>query len=151
VFDLRVLLIESTDYGENNNAVNDEKASFAELEEQIKKHLEILCANNLVPTQPTRQPQITHHTERERAKQELDLPDTSLIELEVQNEVAQALMRSVRGIKPTIITNVSKMSTDYHAARNALAAMKKLKEILNLYKRCWQREPQDRSDAQQSY
>ena len=71
------------------------------------------------------------------------LPDDASIKFQVQHEVAQALLKSVEAVQPELIRNVREMDEDYSAAGKALSIIKKLRRVVDQYRRGWQDEEED--------
>jgi len=115
-----------------------DKDTFEELQAHIQKQVLQISRSQLEKSKPSH-----HHPDdltESGHEHEFRLPDDASIKVDVQHEVAQALLRSVDAVKTELIRNVKRMNDDYNAAREALSIMKKLKRILDQYRRGWQDE-----------
>lgn len=114
-----------------------DRDTFDELQAQIQKHVQQLCWSRSEKPAPCRH----HHVNHDRqpgTEHDLRLPDDASIKLEVQYEVAQALLRSVETVQPQLTRYVKRMDQDYIAAWEALSMIKKLRRVLDQYRRGWQ-------------
>lgn len=134
----------STDHAATRS--QPERIDFTEHEQQITKSIEILCHKKLVLCSPEDEAYLSNNATRNDSMVEPELPDLRYNDIQIQKELAEALVRSARNIKPALLRDVGKMSSEYQAARNALAAVKKLREIFDVYKKCWDPETHDPED-----
>ncbi|KAK5944950.1 hypothetical protein PMZ80_002153 [Knufia obscura] len=140
------------DVDPNNTYLGNDEATqihdrdtFDELQAQVQKHVQQLSRSHLGKPASSRH----HSTYRPKSdhEHEFHLPDDASIKLEVQFEVAQALLKSVEAVQPELLRYVKRMNEDYNAAREALSIMKRLRRVLDQYRRGWQDEEKDLTEG----
>jgi len=130
--------------GDDETPPTTDRDTFDELQAQIQKHVQQLSWSRLQKPAPCHH--YVNHDRQPGAEHDFRLPDDASIKLEVQYEIAQALLRSVETVQPQLVRSVKRMDQDYIAAWEAFSMIKKLRRVLNQYRRGWQDAEEDQPD-----
>lgn len=115
-----------------------ENESFKELQLQLSQQIVALCMSRIVPPKQTPEHQ-TAEANQQSSTTDLDLQFSSdeAVRLQVAYDMAKPLLQHVQTVHSKLVANLSRMHTDWRAACETLVMIKRLRGLMQEYRRAW--------------
>ncbi|KAK5089971.1 hypothetical protein LTR05_000139 [Lithohypha guttulata] len=115
-----------------------ENESFKELQLQLSQQIVALCMSRIVPPKQMPEHQ-TAEANQQSSTTDLDLQFSSdeAVRLQVAYDMAKPLLQHVQTVHSKLVANLSRMHTDWRAACETLVMIKRLRGLMQEYRRAW--------------